>query len=64
MKEILALNLRLSPLMVKIQTYNEFKENCCSQESQSPDQRSKVDKMVKLLQFFINGTFYRSKRVY
>lgn len=57
-KDILMLNLKLAPLMVKVQSYDEFIASVGGAEDKAEQD------FKKLLTFLHNGTFYRRKRVY
>ena len=69
-KDILLLNLRLAPLMVKVQSYEEFIESVevASLESTTTGEAEQPSKLVQdfgqLLTFLHNGTFYRRRRIY
>ena len=56
-KDILLLNLKLAPLMVKIQSYDEFIASVT-------DDNKIVQDFKKLLTFLHNGTFYRRRKIY
>ena len=60
-KDILVLNLKLAPLMVKVQNYDEFIREIASSD---PEEQKQVQEFNKLLGFLNNGSFFRSKRVF
>ena len=70
-KDILLLNLKLAPLMVKVQSYDEFIESVAGgqaideKEAAADEQTAKlVQDFKKLLTFLCNGTFYRRRKIY
>ena len=62
-RDILVLNLKLSPLMVKIQSLEEF-EAAAEQHMEGEQGTTLISDFKNLLKFLYNGAFYRSKRVY
>ena len=62
-KDILLLNLKLAPLMVKVQSYDEFIASV-GEQSSSESASKLVQDFKKLLTFLHNGTFYRRKKIY
>ena len=57
----MVLNLKLAPLIVKVQNYDEFISEVTTTD---PESSKQVQEFSKLLNFFNNGSFYRSKRVF
>jgi len=64
-KDLLILNLKLAPLMVKVQNYNEFIASVSGLYTEADETGCKlVQDFKKLLTFLHNGTFYRRKKIF
>ena len=61
-RDILILNLKLAPLMVKVQNYDEFVASV--DKSTIDHKQDPVQDFKNLLTFLHNGSFYRRKKIY